>query len=79
MKAKKITLLGAISAALLLTACQGSSTNQDTQGNNAKQDLELSSSAAISTMEPSQAGDTISTLAISQAYEGLYVLGPDDA
>jgi len=30
-------------------------------------------------METSQAGNTISTLAISQAYEGFYVLGPDDA
>lgn len=78
MKAKKLTLLGAISATLLLTACQGNSTNQDTQGNNAQQDLELSSSAAISTMEPSQAGDTTSTLAMSQVFEGLYVLGPDD-
>lgn len=71
-------MLGAVSALLLLTACQGKSTNQDTEEKNASQKLELSSAAAISTMEPSQAGDTTSTLAMSQVFEGLYVLDPDD-
>lgn len=78
LKAKKLTILGAVSTLLLLTACQGQSASQDAQGENTEQKIELSSTAAISTMEPSQAGDTTSTLAMSQVFEGLYVLGPDD-
>lgn len=71
-------MLGAFSALFFLTACQSQNASQKTEENNTSQKLELSSSAAISTMEPSQAGDTTSTLAMSQVFEGLYVLGPDD-
>jgi len=71
-------MLGIVSTSLLLTGCYDQSASQDTSENNSSQKLELSSAAAISTMEPSQAGDTTSTLAMSQVFEGLYILGPDD-
>jgi len=78
MKIKKLFMLGIVSTSLLLTGCYDQSASQDTSENNSSQKLELSSAAAISTMEPSQAGDTTSTLAMSQVFEGLYILGPDD-
>ncbi|WP_420856635.1 peptide ABC transporter substrate-binding protein [Tetragenococcus osmophilus] len=75
---KKLFMLGIVSTSLLFTGCYDQSASQDTSENNSSQKLELSSAAAISTMEPSQAGDTTSTLAMSQVFEGLYILGPDD-
>lgn len=79
MKKVNRKLLVGILALLVIfaTACGGNTAN-GSNGGKVKQSFTVTSAAEISTMDPALATDTTSTLAMSQVYEGLYVLGEKD-
>lgn len=78
---KKKSVIVGLFCSIFLVGCSTGEKNTSQAKNldtSVEQKISLSSEAAISTMVPSLAMDTTSTLVMNQVYEGLYTLGKND-
>ncbi|EOT38500.1 peptide ABC transporter substrate-binding protein [Enterococcus columbae] len=76
---KRMVFISLVCSIFLVGCSSGSKdVSKQTDSKKVEQKLTISSESAISTMVPSLAMDTTSTLVMNQVYEGLYTLGKND-